>query len=977
MAQASQILPPGHLFGHYSNKNELYTVHWGSPDVVRQTPSPLQAPPINHEVRIPLFRELRYLSLEYPYLLFIPKRYPWHSPLFHDFHRLRYRIPIVSNKEGFALAPDLANTWTETEQCLRGLGQELFRLLPNSRWLQRINPWFFPGRFKFLRRFPSEKQARFAVWLSMENFLPLLGYVAMGLWLITVEKQLAIDRGEDPLDWRAQVIKNTGIHASYLEYAEEAISWGDERVGAIYRVESPQNLTPEEREQRFDIEHMLSSIMHSPSPIPIYLSWGKIPQFMTMNMLDVPEPFQDIAPGPRVLKSLYVPYADDPGAGKLFLQDSLRFSKWAVDTETCEWYQDPFAPLASTAPPPPASKPTSAAPIARHDKPSAPAVPATPFPPLPLNSQQKKGETIQVFFIRRSKGNRDKMTKESSADRQRRTSRAEHAQKGGVPSKATVFLWEKVDEHYIRQPQLRGEFTDLWGEYPGPQRRFDPFHNQWDLCELFASNDPVFGEGFAQAPDSDDEIDPADATFPQNIDMASQLAPMDTSRDVDMHEEHPRNAVQEQEHANFAHRRAFEFPYSDYVHGEVQFDADITESELPKGDLATASKNCVSLIFLKFGMAPRTEEPEYEPVAANLLDALYKRFGFTMPPSPDRFDVRDPSEECLEPKHLANVIGMTDIANQLASDKALQNILCTFLGSPQRPKGAPMGFTINREYLTSMRNPAERMYYYVLAEDGSGIGSEVLLLPHATDLLEVLRQRWGPDIKGIIKHLLARGIPFWLAYRSLQIMPESTPAPAGLRPKGFKADTTSGLGFRPHGYKFDQHDYRAYTTRRDFQLLHTPRGRIALQYGGVVARLARSEVSDDDFFRGFDDEIYDTMRSILLCGVYHVGTGQKKGKGREKADTDTDQASIVSWWPKPNAWARGNLDGSWWTPQCENDFFAKRLGHLANGVFVLPRQSQWRSNLKFRKEVKKCWDGVEIVSDSIVQGLVARCAAST
>ncbi|KAJ7306688.1 hypothetical protein DFH08DRAFT_975936 [Mycena albidolilacea] len=178
--------------------------------------------------------------------------------------------------------------------------------------------------------------------------------------------------------------------------------------------------------------------------------------------------------------------------------------------------------------------------------------------------------------------------------------------------------------------------------------------------------------------------------------------------------------------------------------------------------------------ILKFGMAPRTEDPEYEPVAANLLDALYKRFGFTMPPSPDTIDVRDPPEECLEPKHLANVIGMADIANQLASDKALQNILCTFFGQclkartvndvdkalldyhqPQRPKAAPTGFTINREYLTSMRNPAERMYYYVLAEDGSGIGSKVLLFPRATDVLEVLRQGWGPDIKGVIKHLLA------------------------------------------------------------------------------------------------------------------------------------------------------------------------------------------------------------------------------
>ncbi|KAJ7798591.1 hypothetical protein B0H14DRAFT_3156851 [Mycena olivaceomarginata] len=170
------------------------------------------------------------------------------------------------------------------------------------------------------------------------------------------------------------------------------------------------------------------------------------------------------------------------------------------------------------------------------------------------------------------------------------------------------------------------------------------------------------------------------------------------------------------------------------------------------------------------------------------------------------------------------------------------------------------------------------------------------------------------------------------------------------------------------------------------------RGMVA--YGGVVARLARSEVSDDDFFRGFDDDIYDVGDCLwdemskhaywydrlsdheidLLCGVYHVGTGQKRqasGKGKKKPTPDTDQASIVSWWPKPNAWARGSLDGSWWTPQCENDFFAKRLGHFAKGVFVLLRQSQWRSNLKFRKEVKKCWDGVEIVADSVVRGLLA------
>ncbi|KAJ7736941.1 hypothetical protein B0H14DRAFT_2638850 [Mycena olivaceomarginata] len=875
MAQASRILPPGHLLGHYSNKNELYSVHWGSPDVIRQTPSPLQAPPINHEVWIPRFRELRYLSLEFPYLLFVPTRNPWHTPLFHSFNRIRYKIPIVSHKDdGFRLAPEVANHWVDTERCLRVLGRELLRLVPHKRWMDRINPWFFPGRFQFLRCFETEKKARFAVWLSMENFLPLLGYVAMGLWLLQSETSEALYRGEDPPDWRGQVIEKTGLHPSFLEYAEQSVNWQEERVGAIYRIESPQDLTPEQREQCLEVESMLASIMRSTFPIPIYLSWGKLPQHMILNMLDVPEPLQDFAPGPRVLESLYVHEGRRPRSGSLFR--------------------------------------TSATPIAPNHEPSAPAVPAAPFPRLPPNSQQKKGETIQAFFIRRSEGNRNKMAKESPVDRQRRTSRAAHAQKGGVPSKGSVFLWEKVDGHYIRQPQIRGEFPDLWDEYPGPQRRFDPFHNEWDL-----------------SPDSDDEIDATDAIFPQNIDMASRLAPTDTSPNVDtnmeiVHEEHPRNAVQEhpsrrQEHSNFE----FEFLNGDYR------------------DLAKASKECMSLVFLKFGMAPRTEDPEYEPVAANLLDALYKRFGFTMPPSPDTIDVRDPPEERLEPKHLANVIGMADIANQLASDKALQNILCTFFGHPQRPKAAPTGFTINREYLTSMRNPAEQMYYYVLAEDGSGIGSEVLLFPRATDVLE------PPNHAKV------------------------NPSSGGPAAQGFQRRT-------PHG--------------EIYQLLHTPlraHGHAVRRGGGGGWRAWRGQkVSDDDFFRGFDDDIYDVGDCLwdetsktrvigttglsdheidLLCGVYHVGTGQKRqasGKGKVQGQYRlmVAQTKCVGAWK--SRWVVVDATNAM------NDFFAKRLGHFAKGVFVLLRQSQWRSNLKFRKEVKKCWDGVEIVADSVVRGVV-------
>ncbi|KAJ7132400.1 hypothetical protein C8R44DRAFT_537595, partial [Mycena epipterygia] len=59
----------------------------------------------------------------------------------------------------------------------------------------------------------------------------------------------------------------------------------------------------------------------------------------------------------------------------------------------------------------------------------------------------------------------------------------------------------------------------------------------------------------------------------------------------------------------------------------------------------------------------------------------------------------------------------------------------------------------------------------------------------------------------------------------------------------------SGLGFRPANYKPDLQDYHTYVSIRR-QFLRSPRGRAALLYGGIVGRLARSVVSEDEVFRG-------------------------------------------------------------------------------------------------------------------------------
>jgi hypothetical protein len=867
----------------------LYTVRSGFPDIVLDTPSPSKAPAIDSSTRIPFFRQPRHLSLKYPYLLFIPKHFAWRHTFFKVFNYSRDNLPIVKDDDGrFYLDENLAKQWLDMEICLRALGREMIELAPMQRWLGKtVSAWFFPGRFKFLNKFHTEEAARTAAWYSIDNFLPLVAYVTMGFWIMhCVEGEAQLTNVEPP-DWRHQVLAKVNVHPSYLSYLEDSISWEVERVGALYCIQAPLDsgskaYYSEEGEQRADIEEFLATIIHTNVPIPIYLSWGNLPR--EINLYDVPKAFHHLVPSKKELEYL---------ASK---NGELKFSRWAVN-EDLNWESDPYTP------------PVAATPIPSEE--STPAVPAAPFPSRPAHSKQKADETIQAFFSRRREANLKKIANESTVDRQRRLQRADNAKKGGVAKKAHIFVWEQKDGHYIREPVTRAEVEDYLSDYPGPERRYDPFHNEWDLCHLFGDNDPVFGDGFDDvfSDDDDDDDDGMHPIFPQDVDMASRLPQDDNDIQMQVPEvQHPEvpEVVQMQHPHNPEIAPIEDGPWYD-------IGPDFRESDIPMLDLKAASTRCVNLVYLKFGLAPRTETIEYESIAGNLLDALNRRFGFVMPASPPSFVPRDPPQESLDPKLLANVIGMTDIANELASEKGFQHVLCTFFGQCMVARSSvnhidknlldyhrpgffprpPSPFEIGREYLTSMRNPAERSWYYVLRRIGSGIGSEVLLIPQATDLLEVLRQQWGPDIKDVVRHFLARGIQFWLAYISVEIMPESQRVVPGLRPKGFKTDTTSGLGFRPCGYEFDSHDYNAYTTQRDLQLLHTPRGRIALQYGGVIARLARSEISDEDFFRGFDEEIYivgdclwdrtsehaywhDRLsdREIdLLCGVYHLATG--------------------------------------------------------------------------------------------------------
>jgi hypothetical protein len=335
----------------------------------------------------------------------------------------------------------------------------------------------------------------------------------------------------------------------------------------------------------------------------------------------------------------------------------------------------------------------------------------------------------------------------------------------------------------------------------------------------------------------------------------------------------------------------------------------------PPADLLDASKDTVKKTLSPYQPA-RVGDPDYDPVyepitteESILQKSMYYRFGLVG----ERHWRHPPLEPSV--KTVQNLVGL--------STAEIPPVMQIFFGQCMDPEAKHVGlvdkklFDFHRKpvyaqpedrffdvFYTELWNQHElhktttawnlldepRVNYYVIRERGKAlIDNRVLLVASPTDLFEILRQRWGPSIDNVVERLVSRGMSFRLAFVSTTIHHISEPASCR-RPV---VDVYGGLGFRHEGYAPDMDDYFSYEMQRNFQFLHTPRGYIALQYGGLVSRLARSETDLNGLLRSLDNgvpEFADCLwdhrsghaywfQSIspreveLLCGVYHIATG--------------------------------------------------------------------------------------------------------
>lgn len=115
-----------------------------------------------------------------------------------------------------------------------------------------------------------------------------------------------------------------------------------------------------------------------------------------------------------------------------------------------------------------------------------------------LPTQEKK-ETWSAFFALRKVLNEKWEKIETPIQKQSRIQREENAAANRRPpgkKGATVYIWKEEGDSRVRRPAGRGNYESIWEQYGQKQRRYDSFHNKWDVCTDFGDD-----------PDSEDEED--------------------------------------------------------------------------------------------------------------------------------------------------------------------------------------------------------------------------------------------------------------------------------------------------------------------------------------------------------------------------------------------------------------------------------------------------------------------------------------
>ncbi|KAG1901221.1 uncharacterized protein F5891DRAFT_1187916 [Suillus fuscotomentosus] len=549
------------------------------------------------------------------------------------------------------------------------------------------------------------------------------------------------------------------------------------------------------------------------------------------------------------------------------------------------------------------------------------------FPTPQPHSGQKRGEDWKAFFARRCEENKRKEETETPARQQSRQSRERVAMNHSIPGKsstAVVFEWQPNDEFggFCQRVRLtKAEIPTTWMSYSTSTRVYDSFRNQWDLCDVL---DP------SSVPDGDWEED----HFPL------ALAPSE-----------PTPAPPPPPPPLSSFMRDIETYFGCY---EVAPSAQYTRNV----------ERFMSILHFHLGyrLAASTSTPRGRSTTFN--DWTHK----------------------MQWAHLCKLVG-DDPTNITSIPDTQKHVITCFIGylvtlpQSQLSDIPPDLWDLGPNSSLSVLNAHIRVSYaqqpkqrfYIIELLSSNLVPWKLAVPDAITVVMCLRHDWGSDITKIVCNLLEKGI----AIKMLQ--PISVP-PHAWHPLMELHTYSLGHVFSPKDRRLPHFrpvyaDYIVYKQHRH-KFMNQPCARVALLHGGLIWRLALHSLSfnvlpsvldgisrqavpfglmlDINGQTYFDDELSEEEVDFM-CGMYHV-------------HTNDGNVEIVSWWPRPQAWAVSGLNVGFWSSQCES-WFQSCLDNIRQGVSRKRHKStndanspmtgtQWKGSLKFNLGTSKMMKNV-------------------
>ena len=469
------------------------------------------------------------------------------------------------------------------------------------------------------------------------------------------------------------------------------------------------------------------------------------------------------------------------------------------------------------------------------------------FPPLPNGSRQLPNETLHAFLTRMTDLSASRRQKETATSTQSRVSRERYAESCVRPSKKSqVFEWNQVDGFLIRERVNRVDVEDVWDDYAPSQHHYNSVLDEWDLCV---------------------ELDPS-------------AKPSD---DGDMY-------LDESEQEFEVHAGHIETLYSNLQDDPNMWRVDL-ENVYKGVDIISTTlvlPNCLSIMRERFGFIfpsqPLTDTSDYSmyirktsPFYVTADVKAWNGFGHNhaVPQVRRAKDQIASAPHTLIPLNLYNIIATTQASPMLPVQ--LSDLM------PGNPVHIGSFTRYIERYLSDQDSSV--CIYLIYSDPSVSLWDRrwTLAVDSASSALQAHRHciHFGDGIPKICHRFLELGIHF------------NTVAPSSQNviPKPVEIASEWALGWRPAKYTPDVNDYKRYEDVRD-EFLRGPFGRAALLHGGIIWRLAREIVSDDEVLEGpsrdfqlyggvvmsygmvnlVDDALSGSALDVI-SGLYKVDTG--------------------------------------------------------------------------------------------------------